>query len=230
MNDRKAILLAFLAVWSTACLKDPPFQPDDPTVPNVTARFEFHWGAGVFDAGTTYADGMGHAVRFDRILARLDAPELIDPAGGVLFSDPVRTCGVSSADTSAMAIGHASTGVLRHMRFTIGKHADGPTGPVVGHVVQQREWPALVLVGSVDTDGDGTLDAPFRVEVPEPATLRSIDLPFFLPIPDQGGLLLHVDVLLQELMSGIDLSGSTPGGSQQEDLLDNFVTCLHTVS
>ena len=245
MNTSKMIaLLAALVVGFGACKKDEEETPAAPT-PAGTIKIStgFHWGGPDFVLGQTYADGAGHAIRIDVLKFYLSETHL-ENAGTIIADFHDSFILADAAEEGVYTVGTASPGTFDNVEIVVGldsatNHAD-PTVAEEPLNDPSMHWswnPAagykfLALEGRVDDDGDGVVDdsdPAFTYHCATDDALRGISGAYAGTITDGGTVTMHVHLMVDELVNGIDML-ATPDGIGYDavnvQLMDNLAAGL----
>ncbi len=249
MNNTKiAVMLTALAVSIAACKKDDDEPAATPTPAPTTATFKieygFHWGVGDFDLANTYTDGNGHAIRFTSVRFYFGEPHLANAGTEVAHFHETYFLADASTPEGEFNVGSINPGSFDELELVIGldsatNHGD-PTlaeEPLNDPGMHWSWNPAagykfLLLEGRVDDDGDGVVDAgdpEFMYHCATDDALREAALPFTGSVAAGGTLAPHLEVLMDQLVIGVDML-ATPTGMGYDavnaQLMDNLAAGL----
>jgi len=244
-------LAALLVLGLAACKKE---QEEDqhthdhggsgsPTALNV--RFNFTHGLNAFDINGTYADGMGHAIRFSTLRFYASDFHLEDDGGATVaeFQDKVVLFDGATPNAS-FDLGTINGGHIHEVHFNLGlessvNHADPLTAAYPLNIPGMHwSWnPAagykfLNMEGSVDGNGDGDfVDAEDLTFTYHCATDALLTADHFNLHQDANGGTLTLDAKLDVavLLTGLDLL-ATPvamgGGPNNVAAMNNLAAAI----
>lgn len=245
-NLQIAALLAALAVSVSACKKDeddPPVTPA-PTTATFKIEYGFHWGADDFELDSTYADGNGHAIRFSSVRFFFGEPHLANAGTEVAHFHETYFLADATTPEGEFNVGTITPGSFDELELVIGldsatNHAD-PTLAEEPLNDPSMHWtwnPAagykfFLLEGRVDDDGDGVVDAgdpAFTYHCATDDAQREAALSFTGSVAAGGTLAPHLEVLMDQVVTGVDMLATTDGmgyDSINVQLMDNLAASL----
>lgn len=245
--------LAATAIVFTGCKKDedPPADHDHggtAATATVELDFGFHYGAADFDLANTYTDGNGHAVQFTAIKFYMSDIHFVDDAGAAVaeFHDTYLLLDAATPEVT-YTLGQVTGSHIHEAHVSLGldsatNHAD-PTLAEAPLNDPSMHWawnPAagykfLLLEGRVDDDGDGVVDASdptFTYHCATDDLLTEDVLDFHLDITAGATLSKHVEVMVDVLMTGVDVV-ATPVGMGADPvnvtLMQNLASAISTM-
>ncbi|MBK9176494.1 MAG: hypothetical protein IPM46_09175 [Flavobacteriales bacterium] len=247
MNRYQLALIALAAVNLASCKKDKDDDDDDHDhdhTASIQMQFDFVHGADAFDMNGTYADGVGHAVRFSTLKFYASDFELMDDAHVTVASYMNKAVLADASASAAQEIGTMGHGHIHEVHFSLGlnstlNHAD-PTTAAYPLNIPGMHWgwnPAagykfLNMEGHVDGNGDGDLDDPedvaFTYHCATDALLREAHLHIHRDV-DGGTVVLTAKVDVAVLLSGLDLltnSTAMGGGANNVTAMDSLVSAI----
>jgi len=243
--NKYLLMIAALALVAVGCKKDKEEEPAPS--PATTGTFKislgFHWGVSDFDLDETYADGMGHAIKFSAVKFLLSETHLEN--NGSIIADFHQSFILADASNEQVyTVGTMNPGSYDHLDIVLGldsatNHAD-PTlasAPLNDPTMHWSWNPAagykfLVLEGRVDDDGDGVVDdtdPAFTYHCATEPAKREASLHASGSIAAGGSLIQHIHVRMNYFVTGVDMlatpigMGYTPINVQ---LMDNLTGAL----
>lgn len=247
--NKQLILLALLALAFAGCKKDeeePDTHDHGPTNATFKIEYGFHWGAGDFDLAGTYADGAAtpHAVKFTTVKFFIGHPELYNAGTEVAHYHDLYRLFDATTPEGEMSIGAMAASTVTELRFTVGldsaaNHGD-PTLAAAPLNDASMHWnwnpdqgyKFLVLEGRVDDDGNGVVDdtdPEFMYHCATDEALRDVALAFSGSVAVGGTLAPHMEIMMDQLVTGIDLLASPMGMGYDPavaQLMDNLANAL----
>lgn len=245
---RYGLLPVLFLLTLSACDSDKDVLPDptpDPH-PNTVLTMAMHWtfGADPFSLDSIYHDDLGHLVRFDEIRFHAGAPVFLGEFGDTLYTFPDNQHLISAEDgVTIRTIGevdaHLHTMVLTLGLDSAANHTDPSVSPEpLNDFLLWWGWATgrvfLRVVGKVDSNGDGTIDAldnDITYDVGRDQLLRRRELLIEADADVGGNVIVDLGMDVQRLIQGIDMVADPVTHTDDDPvlaqtLMDNLVESI----
>jgi hypothetical protein len=231
MNLSKLGLLAMIALSVTACKKDEeetpaPTPTPTPTTGTVKLGFTFSHGTNPFNINSTYQDGAGNTIRFDKVKFYASNFHLSDDAGAEVghFHDTFLLIDGAAA-SNVFTLGTVNPAHVHEVEFTLGldaetNHAD-PTVAEAPLNIPEMHWSwnptagykFLNMEGHVDLNGDGDVDdaedGTFTYHCATDAMARTAMVDAHMDVVAGGTVTIQAQVNMAVVLQSVNLAANS---------------------